>query len=135
MASKQTLQTQVSAAFVLDVYFRMFLFVWVHLAPCVWAWFGEHHSSCADEELTEEVDTDGWNDQGDHFAFRYLPENGNVKDGLQVSLILLENLTVHRLCECPSMISLGHCHFVRRSLPQMQMHQFDQRLQEIVIVM
>eukprot|EP00208_Stichococcus_sp_RCC1054_P002386 CAMPEP_0206140716 /NCGR_PEP_ID=MMETSP1473-20131121/10420_1 /ASSEMBLY_ACC=CAM_ASM_001109 /TAXON_ID=1461547 /ORGANISM="Stichococcus sp, Strain RCC1054" /LENGTH=203 /DNA_ID=CAMNT_0053534969 /DNA_START=65 /DNA_END=673 /DNA_ORIENTATION=+ len=43
-------------------------------------------SADPDEELTEEVDTDGWNDQGDHFAFRYLPENGNVKDGLQVMM-------------------------------------------------
>ena len=38
----------------------------------------------ADEKLTQEVDTDGWDDLGDVYAFRYLPEDGAPEDGLQV---------------------------------------------------
>lgn len=38
----------------------------------------------AEEKLTQEVDTDGWDDLGDVYAFRYLPEGGAPEDGLQV---------------------------------------------------
>lgn len=38
----------------------------------------------AEENLTQEVDTDGWDELGDVFAFRYLPEDGRPEDALQV---------------------------------------------------
>lgn len=39
---------------------------------------------CADEKLTQEADTEGWDELCDVFAFRYLPESGRPEDGLQV---------------------------------------------------
>lgn len=41
----------------------------------------------AEEKLTEEVNTNGWDAMGDVFAFRYLPEDGRPEDGLQVCIM------------------------------------------------
>lgn len=40
----------------------------------------------ADEELTEEVDPDGWDELGEVFAFRYLPGDGRKEGALQVPI-------------------------------------------------
>lgn len=42
----------------------------------------------AEENLTQEADTEGWDELGDVYAFRYLPENGRPEDGLQVHAIM-----------------------------------------------
>lgn len=49
-----------------------------------------------DTILTEEVETQGWDDLQDHFAFRYIPESGNTQDALQVMMDVVGNaLVVH----------------------------------------
>jgi hypothetical protein len=59
----------------------------------------------AEEKLTQEVDTDGWDDLGDVFAFRYLPEDGAPEDGLQVHVAMWSSFLplLHMRC-------VGACH-------------------------
>lgn len=47
-----------------------------------------------DATPTEEVDMVGWDDQQDHFAFCYLPEDGNTQNTLQVIIDISNDILV-----------------------------------------